>query len=297
MAYTFEIITDATVDFIPEIIEEMRITVIPMEFRIGEEEKLHHYDFREMSSEEFYSKLKSGLHSTTSQVTPIRFEQLFRTFAQEGKDFLYLGFSSGMSGTYDASLVAINQLKEEFPSVNMIAVDTLCASGGEGLAVYLAAKMREEGRSIQEVAEYAANQMTKKIVHWISVDDLKQLVRGGRLGAVSASIGTMLHVKPVLRVNEEGRLEVVSKCRGNKAKLKNLVETFRSNWVPSEHREVVIFHAQAEEEALKVKEMIEELDLCRQFPPEILISEIGPVVGSHTGKGCLCAAFWGKNRN
>lgn len=297
MKSRFEIITDATVDFIPEIIEEMKIEVIPMEFRIGEEERFHHYDFREMSSQEFYAKLSSGLNSTTSQVTPIRFEQVFRRFAEEGKDFLYLGFSSGMSGTYDASLVAIEQLKQEFPDVKMMAVDTLCASGGEALCVYLAAKMREEGSSIEEVADYIFQQASKRIVHWVSVDDLKQLVRGGRLNAVSASIGTILHVKPILRVNEEGKLEVVAKCRGNKAKIKHLLDLFQSNWNPKEHREIVIFHAQAKEEALKVKEMMEELEICKEFPPEILISEIGPVVGSHTGKGCLCAAFWGRGRN
>ncbi|MDO4792578.1 MAG: DegV family protein [Filifactor alocis] len=296
MAGIFEIITDATVDFIPDLIEEHEITVIPMEFHIGGSSYQHHYDFREYGAKEFYDALQSGLNSTTSQVTPNHFEDVFRDFARQGKDFIYLGFSSGMSGTYGASLLAIRNLQEEFPEVKMMAVDTLCASGGEGLAVYIASKMRENGASMEEIATWVTEKASKKIVHWISVDDLKHLARGGRISAVSASIGTVLSVKPILRVNEEGKLEVVDKCRGNKAKMKNLAQKFEAMWEPDEHREIVIFHAQAKEEAQKTEEMLRSLDLCKKYQPEILITEIGPVVGSHTGKGCVCVAFWGKNR-
>lgn len=296
MAGIFEIITDATVDFVADVIEEHEITVIPMEFHIGGTSYQHHYDFREYASKDFYEALQSGLNSTTSQVTPNHFEDVFRRFAQQGKDFIYLGFSSGMSGTYGASLLAIRNLEEEFPGVKMMAVDTLCASGGEGLAVYIASKMRENGASMDEIATWVREKASKKIVHWVSVDDLKHLARGGRISAVSASIGTVLSVKPILRVNEEGKLEVVDKCRGNKAKMKNLVQKFEAMWEPEEHREIVIFHAQAREEAEKTEEILKNLDLCKKHQPEILISEIGPVVGSHTGKGCVSVAFWGKNR-
>ncbi len=292
----FEILTDSTIDFMPKLVEEMDVTVIPMGFQVDGKEYLHYYDFREMSVETFYAKLKEGSDITTSQVTPARFETFFRPFVEEGKDFIYIGFSSGLSGTYGASLIAINQLKEEFPNVNMMAVDSLCASGGEGLAVYIATKMRKNGATMEEIAQWITQKAAKHIVHWISVDDLKQLARGGRISSVAASIGTMLHVKPILKVNEEGKLEVSEKCRGNKARYKNCVDILLQKWKPEEQKEMIIFHAQAEKDALYLRDLILGQEQVKQYNPEILISEIGPVVGGHTGRGCVCFAFYGTGR-
>lgn len=296
MRETFEILTDSNFDLMPNQVEELNISVIPMSFHIDGVEYMHYYDFRQMSLDEFYAKLKKNSSVNTSQTTPHQFYEYFLPFAKEGKDFLYIGFSGGLSGTFNASIVAINQLRAEFPNVTMDTVDTLSASCGQGLVVYLACQMRKNGATLEETKRWVEEKGSKHLIHWVSIDNLTQLAKGGRINPVLASVGNLLHVKPILYITENGTLDLKEKCRGNKAKYKNAIDNLNKKWLPEEHSEIIIFHANAEEDALKLKQLVKEQEPVKQHQPNILLSQMGPVIASHTGPGALCMAFYGTNR-
>ena len=296
MKETFEILTDSTFDLMPKQVDELNISVVPMSFQMEGVNYLHYHDFRQMSLDEFYTKLKKNNSVSTSQTTPHQFYEQFLPFAKEGKNFLYISFSSGLSGTYDSSILALDQLRTEFPNVTMHAVDSLSASGGEGLVVYLACKMRKNGATLEETKQWVEQKASKHIIHWVSIDNLTQLSRGGRINPVLASVGNLLHVKPILYVTEKGTLNLKEKCRGNKAKYQNAVDTLTQKWFPDEYSEIIIFHANAKEDALKLKTLLEEQEIVKQYQPHIMLSQIGPVIASHTGQGAVCMAFYGTER-
>ncbi|TCT15611.1 DegV family protein with EDD domain [Natranaerovirga pectinivora] len=280
------IATDATCDLPLEIIQKLGIVVMPMEFIIEENTYNHYPDEREMRIKDFYNQLALGKISTTTQINLYAYDSVFSEILDQGKDILYISFSSGLSGTFNASLLAVNELKENYSDRKIISVDSLCASIGEGLLVYLAALKKEEGYSIEQLKEWIENNRSN-INHWFVVNDLENLKRGGRINAIQASVGNVLNLKPILSVDEEGKLISVAKVRGKKKSYQYLLEKLEEGNNDKENHTVLVGHADNEEDANYVKASILEKKLAK----EVIECNIGPIIGSHTGRGMIALTF------
>lgn len=284
----YTLFTDSCCDLTVEQLKELDVKVLPLEVLIDDSDPVLQYN---INIEEFYETLRKKGSVTTSAVTFERFLETFEEPLKEGKDVLYLGFSSGLSGTYNAAFVAAQELAEKYPERKVYTVDSLCASLGQGLFVYLAAKMRLEGKSIDEVYEWAKEKRFN-ICHWFTVDDLFFLKRGGRVNAATAVMGTMLSIKPVLHVDFKGKLINVSKARGRKASLDTLFENMKKTIIAPETQTTFICHgdciADAEYLANRMKT---ELGI-----PEVIIGYTGPVIAAHSGPGTLAIFFLGTER-
>lgn len=287
----YVIITESTADLPSKIVEEMGITVIPMAFDIAGKSYLNYPDNRELSAHEFYDKVRNGEKSTTSLINSAYFINLFESVLKSGKDILYIAFSSGLSGTYNASLIAAEELKEKYNDAKIICVDTKAASVGEGLIVYTAAKKKQEGMDIDELHIWLLNNVLK-VCHWFTVDDLNHLKRGGRISAISATLGTALNIKPVLHVDNEGHLVPMSNVRGRKKSLHALVEHMTETCVSPEEQVIFIGHGDCIEDAEYVEKLVRENFKVK----DVVINYIGPVIGSHSGPGTVALFFFGTER-
>ena len=201
----YKIITDSTCDLSPKLVEELDVEVIPMNFIIGNDSYWNYPDEREISSHDFYTRIAAGESSTTNQIGILKFIETFEPFLKSGMDVLYIGFSSGLSGTYNNACLTAGELSQKYPGRRLRVIDSLAASMGEGLLVYHAAKKRDEGLDLDEVCDWlTANR--NRLAHWFTVDDLNHLKRGGRVSGAAALFGTMLGIKPVLHVDDAGHL-------------------------------------------------------------------------------------------
>ena len=210
---------------------------------------------------------------------------------QAGQDVLYLGFSSALSGTYNAGALACAQLAEKYPDAKLYAVDTLCASLGQGMLIYLAVQQKRAGKSIEEVRDYVEENKLH-LCHWFTVDDLHHLHRGGRVSATSAVLGTMLNIKPVLHVDDEGRLIFVEKVRGRRTSLKALLQHMEATAIAPETQTIFISHGDCLEEAQLLGQMIRD----KLHVQDVVINYVGPVIGAHSGPGTLALFFLGTKR-
>lgn len=287
----YEIFTDATSDLPPEIIESIGIKVIPMDFEMNGKVYTHYPDEREMDIKTFYKMTHEGAMATTTQITPARYVEYFTPTLEEGKDILYICFSSGLSGTYGSSKIAIENLKEDYPDRKIMSADSLCASSGEGLLVYLAAKEKEKGKTIEELYNWVEENRLN-ICHWYKVDDLFQLKRGGRISGIAATFGTALNIKPLLNMNNEGKLQLVEKLRGTKTCERHMINKLKENCLPNKYDTIIISHADCESEAISLEKILKK----EYEVGEIIHSKIGPVIGAHSGKGTLLINFYGKQR-
>lgn len=285
----YVIFSDSCSDLTPEIVKEADVRIIPMKFTVKGASYENYPDERELSSHEFYEMVRGGEMPTTSQINSTEFIDIFEPLLQEGKDVLYIGFSSGLSGTYNNSRIAAEELSEKYPQRKIITVDSLAASMGEGLLVYLAAKKREEGMEMEELAHWV-EENRNHLCHWFTVDDLNHLKRGGRVSSAAALFGTMLGIKPVLHVDDEGHLIPVSKVRGRKASLDALVKEMEKTVTDSST--VFISHGDSLDDAEYVAEQVKS----KFHPKEIRLNFIGPVIGSHSGPGTIALFFLGKHK-
>jgi len=287
----YVIVTETTTDLPDEIAKDLDIRVIPMAFELDGKSYCNYLDERELDIHEFYEVLRKGGKSVTSLINTEVFMNFFEPILNEGCDILYIAFSSGLSGTYNASLLAIDELKEKYPDSTIFTVDSRCASLGEGLLVYSAALKKEEGLSIDELHEWL-NEHVLKLCHWFTVDDLNHLKRGGRVSAISAAIGTALNVKPVLHVDNEGRLIPIEKVRGRKKSLIALADRMLETCTNPEEQTIFIGHGDAIEDAEYLAQLIKE----RMNVKDFVINPIGPVIGSHSGPGTIALFFFGTER-
>ena len=244
-----------------------------------------------MDIHKFYQRIKNGERSTTALVNSKTFEECFEAILKSGKDILYIGFSSGLSGTYNSSLVAAETLKEKYPDSKIICTDTLAASMGEGLLVYYAAKLKEQGQSIEEVSQWIIDNRLK-LCQWFTVDDLNHLKRGGRINAMTATLGSALNVKPILHVNDEGHLIPAYNVRGRKKSIHALFDQMEKLCLDPKEHTVFISHADSLEDTQYLANMIKE----KLHVKEVIINFMGPVIGSHTGQGAISLFFMGKSR-
>jgi len=215
----YVILTDSCCDLSAEMAAELGVEILPLRLQMGERAYRNYLDGREIGFHEFYERVRSGELATTSAVNVGEFEEKMREILKTGKDILSISFSSALSTTYQSSVIAAEELKDEFPDAKILTVDSLCASLGQGLFVYLCAQEQKKGKTIDEVKTFA-EETKGRVCHWFTVDDLNHLKRGGRINAATALFGTMLAIKPVMHVDDEGRLIPVSKARGRKASLK-----------------------------------------------------------------------------
>ncbi len=286
----YVIVCGATSDLPQHVVEELELEVIPMNVRVGEQDFYYHPDEKELSCKRFYELLRAGETSVTSQITPMIFQECFERSLKEGRDVLYLAFSSGLSGTYNSARLIAEELSEKYPERRIVCVDSLCASIGEGLLVYLAGRLRAEGKNLDEVTDWVMENRTR-ICHWFTVDDLIHLKRGGRLNSLEAVVGTALKIKPVLSVDREGRLTVVTKVRGIKKGMEYLKERLINDGCNTAGQTILIGHADAEEIAVQMKEQLLSEGLVR----DAILTNVGPVIGTHVGSGMFALVFLGEN--
>ena len=287
----FVIMTDSCCDMTAAMADELGIRVLPLSLHMGDQVYHNYLDGREIGFEDFYARIREGQTATTAAVSVGAFEAEMRACLQEGKDILCINFSSALSTTYQSATIAAADLREEFPDSKIFVVDSLCASLGQGLLLYLCAQEQRSGRTIGEVRAFA--EATKgNICHWFTVDDLNHLKRGGRISAATALFGTMLSIKPVMHVDDGGHLVPVSKARGRKASLMALVDQMEKTAVDPAAGPVFISHGDCEGDALFVAD-----EITRRFGNRnISINFVGPVIGNHSGPGTVALFFVGTKR-
>ena len=287
----YVIITDAAADLSSELAEKCDVTVIPMTFNINGKEYYYYPGSNEMDTHEFYENLRQGNMSTTSAINIATYIDTFEPYLKKGLDILTIGFSASFSTCYGILLLAAAELREKYPERKIYCVDSLCASMGQALLVYLAGMKRLSGAGIDEVNRFVLEKRDH-IAHWFTVEDLNHLKRGGRLPAAIAVAGILMGIKPVLYINEEGHIVKSSAVRGRTSSLAALVDNMEKNADPPEGQLVFIGHADSPEDAKKLEQMIRE----RVKTKEIYISDIGPIIGSHVGPGTLGLFFLEKQK-
>ena len=285
------IFTDSSADFEQNKVNELGLEVLPLTFTLDGKTYANWPDGRELEPKEFYRLQRAGGMSTTSQVNSAEFVDAFRPILDEGKDILYLGFSSGLSGTVNSGRLAAEELSVEYPQRKLIVVDTLAASLGQGLLVWMAAQKKKEGMDMDELALWVVENRLK-LAHWFTVDDLDFLKRGGRLSGAAALFGSMLNIKPVMHVDDEGHLIPVDKVRGRKKSLLALVDQMENNAIDPANQHIFISHGDSPEDAQFVADEIKRRFGTKDF----YINHVGPVIGSHSGPGTIALFFFANKR-
>lgn len=285
---SYRIVTDSCCDFPQNLYEELDLGLVSLAVNY-KGQTLNSYT--EQWLKDMYQGLREGESASTSAVNPTGWAEAIEPELKEGKDVLVLAFSSGLSTTYQSAVIAANELMEQYPERTVKVVDTLCASMGQGLLVWYACKKRDEGKSLEEVYQWVEDHKLN-LCHWFTVDNLMYLKRGGRVSAATALLGTMLQIKPVLHVDNEGHLINVSKVRGRKASLDALVKKLGQTGLEGENDTVFISHGDCLEEARYVADKIKE----RYGTKEVIISYVGAVIGSHSGPGTMALFYLGSER-
>ena len=287
----YVLLTDSSADLPQQLVEELGVEVLPLCFTMGDKTYRNWPDNREMDPEEFYRMLREGAMATTSAVNVGDYTEALTPFLEAGKDVLVLAFSSGLSATCNSARIAAQELNEQYPQQRVRVVDTLCASLGQGLLVWHAAKLKQAGKSLDEVGDWAEENKLR-LCHWFTVSDLHFLKRGGRISPATAVLGTMLSIKPVMHVDDEGHLIKVGTARGRGASLKALVDHMAETAEDPGNQVVFISHGGCLEDAQKVAQDVK----ARFGTKEVVINYVGPVIGAHSGPGTVALFFLGSKR-
>ncbi len=284
----FQIITDSCCDFPTPMYGQLGLTFVPLtvEFRGNTSD-----DRNDDTLKDMYQGLRAGEVAKTSAVNPSRWSQAMEKALAAGKDVLVLAFSSGLSTTYQSAVIAAEELKDEYPDRKIQVIDTLCASMGQGLLVWYACKKRDEGLSLDEVAQWVLDNRLH-LCHWFTVDDLMYLKRGGRISAATALVGTMLQIKPLLHVDDEGHLINMTKTRGRKAAIDAMVKKAQELGAGYDNSTMFISHGDCLTDAEYLSRQLKE----KCGVKDVVISYVGAVIGSHSGPGTLALFFLGSHR-
>lgn len=286
----YQIVTDSCCDVPYQLLEEKEVAFIPMIVNINGQEFLD--DLGEtFDYEQFLQSLRDKQQPTTSQINVGRYIEFFKPYCEKNEPVLYLCFTSGMSGSYNSALQAVDILKEDYPEADIQVVDTLAASMGEGFIVLEAAKRKLAGASMAEVIQWV-NENKLNLQSWVTVDDLSHLYRGGRLSRTEAAMGGLLNIKPIIHVDAKGSLQNVGKVRGRNKALLKVVEETVNHLVSTENQTVYVAYSGDLEAAEKVMGMLKEkIDITDSgiFP-------LGPTIASHTGLGCIAIFTFGQER-
>ena len=284
----FQIITDSCCDFPTPMYGQLGLTFVPLtvEFRGNTFD-----DKNDDTLKDMYQGLRAGEVAKTSAVNPSRWSQAMEKALAAGKDVLVLAFSSGLSTTYQSAVIAAEELKDAYPDRKIQVIDTLCASMGQGLLVWYACKKRDEGLSLDEVAHWVLDNRLH-LCHWFTVDDLMYLKRGGRISAATALVGTMLQIKPLLHVDDEGHLINMTKTRGRKAAIDAMVKKAQELGAGYDNSTMFISHGDCLSDAEYLSRQLKE----KCGVKDVVISYVGAVIGSHSGPGTLALFFLGSHR-
>lgn len=285
----YVIFADSCCDLSEDRLKEWGIRYTALNFLFEDSEEVYHnYD---LSAKEFYARMRDGHICKTSAANSLDFENVFEPILKEGLDILYIGFSSGLSSTYHCGTMAAEELKERYPDRKIITVDSLAASSGYAMIVYLTKLQKDKGANLEEAARYAES-IKLKICHWFTVDDLSHLLRGGRVSKVIATVGGKLNIKPVLHMDNEGHLVPVTVVRGRKNSLKALAERYDKLAQAPGTSPVYICHGDCQEDVDYLASLLKE----HHGTAVDMIADVGPVIGAHTGPGVISLFFVGTER-
>lgn len=285
---SYQIVTDSCCDFTEEMYRKLDLTVLPLTVTFRSQT----YDDRNDDSlKDLYAGLQAGETAATAAANPESWANAFRSILDQGRDVLALAFSSGLSTTYQSAVIAAEELKESYPQRRIWVVDTLCASLGQGLLVWYACKKRDEGMELDALRDWVEENKLH-LCHWFTVDDLMYLKRGGRVSAATALVGTMLSVKPILHVDDEGHLINVDKVRGRKASIAALAQKVGQLTQGYDNSTMFISHGNCREDAEALAAMLK----AQYGVQEVYINYVGAVIGSHSGPGTLALFFLGDHR-
>jgi len=285
----YVIFTDSCCDIQPELLQQWGVPYANMTFSFDGEDK--EYINTDITNKDFYDRMRKGASAKTAAINADTFAHAFAPILEEGKDILYVAFSSGLSTTVNSAHMAAEELKEQYPDRKIAIVDTLAASAGGGLMVYMAVARKNEGASLEENAAYIVSLIPQHCI-WFTVDDLEYLKRGGRVSPLVAFAGGVLGIKPVLQMDDEGHLIKVTTARGRKKAIEALADKYAELSYEERNTPIFISHAECEEDAKQLADML----MQRHGAEVTLITEIGPVIGSHAGPGTLAIFFIGKHR-
>jgi DegV family protein with EDD domain len=287
----FIIVTDSASDLSDDLAKSLDIEVLPLKFVIDGVEYPDYLDHRSMNPKDFYDRVRKGMMPSTAQVNVQEYVDACEKLIKAQKDILILTFSSALSGTYNSARLAVEQLRETYPTFKIHLVDTLAASLGQGLIVYQAGKMRKQGYSIEQVRDDV--EKTKlNLAHWFTVSDINHLKRGGRISSTAAAVANLLNIHPILHVSDEGKLIARTKVIGRKKALLALFNKMKETYNPILHKTVFISHGDDIDAANMLKNMIlAELDCDVE-----LINYIGPVIGAHSGPNTIALFFYATSR-
>lgn len=285
---TYKIITDSTCDLPSTVIRELDVHVIPMEYILDGVSHFQDIEDEGEKTASFYGRLREGKVSSTSMINTARFMDVFEPYLKADQDILHISFSSALSGSYNASRMAAEELKELYPERKILVLDSIAASIGQGLLVYHAVLKKRQGLTHEELYVWL-EENKKQICHWFTVEDLMHLKRGGRISALSANIGTALNIKPILSVNMEGKLVNLGKVMGRKKSLSELIIKMKTSIETPENQVVIIGHG----DSLKDAEFLSSKLKNELHVKEVIMTQIGPIIGSHTGPGMIGLTFIG----
>lgn len=289
--HNFVIVTDSCCDLPASLAEEMGLSVINLSVLVGDKTYTNHLDWREISGSAFYDLLRDKNTSSSSAPSIGDFVQVMEPILQAGKDILYLGFSSALSSTYSTGALAAQELTEQYPDRKILCVDSLCASLGQGLFVRLVWEKQQAGASLEEAHAFAVD-LVPHLCHWFTVNDLFFLQRGGRVSKATAVAGSVLQIKPVMHVDDEGRLTKIGTVRGRKGSIAALKDKLKEAITNPEEQTIYISHGDCEEEARYLADLI-----AKEVPVKgFVFNHVGPVIGSHSGPGTIALFHVGKQR-
>ncbi len=285
----YAIMTDSSCDISPEMLKDWGVGSASLTFHFDGSPQ--EYVNAEMPTQEFYKRMRSGEVARTSAANADSFHAVFEEKLQQGLDILYLGFSSGLSTTVNAGRLAAKELMEKYPERKIVTVDTLCASAGQGLMVYAALEKKKQGLSLEENARYVEENKLN-LCHWFTVDDLVYLKRGGRISAAAAFAGSVLGIKPVMHVDNEGHLINMFKVRGRRQSIRAMADKYMELALDPKGGTVFISHGDCLEDAQYLDDLLNKAAGVRTK----VITYVGPVIGAHSGPGTLALFFFGKQR-
>ncbi len=287
----YVIVTDSCCDLPAQMAAHMGLEVICLKVLVEDTTYTNHLDWSDISAGDFYNEMRAGKTATTSAPSIGDFIQVLEPILQQGKDVLYLGFSSALSSTVSTGMLAAGELQEQYPHRKVLCVDTLCASLGQGLLVHLVWEKKQSGASLEETYAYAQG-LVPRLCHWFTVNDLHALQRGGRVSKTTAVVGTALQIKPVLHCDGRGCLTKLGTARGRKASLVALKDRLKATITEPESQTIYISHGDCEEEARQLADLIAAEVPVRGF----VFNPVGPVIGAHTGAGVIALFHVGTER-
>jgi DegV family protein with EDD domain len=288
---SYQIVTDSSANLTDEIITQFGLEIISLIFRVGDKEYYSYTKGEVTNIKQYYEMMRQGDTITTAQVSIDPCREAFESILKQGNDVLYIGFSSALSGTFSVADMVARELQEEYPERKMYSVDTLAASMGEGLLVYHAAMQKLAGKTIDEVRDWLINNRLN-LCHWFTVDDLVYLKRGGRISATTALLGTIMGIKPIMHVDDEGRLVPTGKIRGRRQSLEELVKQMQNTCINPAEQMIFITHGDCIDDAQYVEKLVRE----RLNVKDVKINYVDPVIGAHSGPGTIALFFIGSKR-